>query len=83
MAKLAAAVEATPQSRVAEYASQLLLAPRLLVHVFGNPHESRFDEDDGSGATLIDDVDSDLGVAAWRAAHELWQVIPPPVTDED
>lgn len=69
--RLAAALEATPLADVIALARAALGYPRLLVHVFGNPHKAAFDEEDGTGATPIEECE------AWRAAQDVWPSLMP------
>jgi len=64
--RLAAAVEETTFGEVVALARDILTLPRLLVHVFGNPHVAAFDDDDGTGATPIEDW------TTWRLTQEVW-----------
>ena len=55
------------QAEVAELADEIgredSPLPKLSVHIFGNPHVHALDEDDGTGAAPIEDVE------AWRQAQ--------------
>jgi len=70
----AALVAGTRQEEVAALAEAALdraAYPRLLVHVFGNPHVGTLNEDDGSGAEAVQDWER------WRAAQQTWPPVPP------
>ena len=65
--RLAGLVGLVTQAEVAELADEIGLEdsplPKLSVHIFGNPHVHALDEDDGTGAAPIEDVE------AWRQAQ--------------
>ena len=64
--KLAEAMRVATQAQVVAAAEALKSKAWVLVHFYGNPHLSAFDEDDGSGAAAVEDVEK------WRKGAEVW-----------